>query len=109
MHGFHFLVWLFLVRTFRDTQCGFKMLTRSAASKLFKIMHVERWLVYLVNLFYKFLKLIFIFKGLLMLNYYIWLNDFAFLLLKLQSIGPKLMDQNLHPSGLGLKWAQICF
>ena len=43
MHGFHLLVWLFAVRTIRDTQCGFKLLTRSAARKIFEIMHVERW------------------------------------------------------------------
>jgi len=43
MHGFHCLVWLFAVRKIRDTQCGFKLLTRSAAKVLFSIMHVERW------------------------------------------------------------------
>lgn len=43
MHGFHFLVWLFAVRGIRDTQCGFKLLTRSAAQHLFTLMHVERW------------------------------------------------------------------
>jgi dolichyl-phosphate beta-glucosyltransferase len=43
MHGFHFLVWLFAVRTIKDTQCGFKLMTRSTARRVFKIMHVERW------------------------------------------------------------------
>lgn len=43
MHGFHFLVWLFAVRGIRDTQCGFKLLTRSAAQRLFTLMHVEQW------------------------------------------------------------------
>lgn len=43
MYGFHFLVWLFAVRSIRDTQCGFKLLTRSAAKVLFKNLHVERW------------------------------------------------------------------
>lgn len=43
MHGFHLLVWLFAVRSIRDTQCGFKLMTRSAARTIFKIMHVERW------------------------------------------------------------------
>lgn len=43
MHGFHFIVWLFAVRGIRDTQCGFKLLTRSAARDLFALMHVERW------------------------------------------------------------------
>lgn len=43
MHGFHFVVWLFAVRSVRDTQCGFKLLTRSAAQHLFSLLHVERW------------------------------------------------------------------
>lgn len=43
MHGFHFLVWLFTVKSVQDTQCGFKLLTRSTIQKLFTIMHVERW------------------------------------------------------------------
>ncbi|XP_017029491.1 dolichyl-phosphate beta-glucosyltransferase [Drosophila kikkawai] len=43
MHGFHFLVWLFAVRSIRDTQCGFKLFTRSTARKLFTSLHVERW------------------------------------------------------------------
>lgn len=43
MHGFHLLVWLFAVRKIRDTQCGFKLLTRSSARIIFDIMHVERW------------------------------------------------------------------
>lgn len=43
MIGFHTLVWLFAVRSVRDTQCGFKLFTRSAAAKLFSVLHVERW------------------------------------------------------------------
>lgn len=43
MHGFHFIVWLFAVRGIRDTQCGFKLFSRAAASHLFALMHVERW------------------------------------------------------------------
>jgi dolichyl-phosphate beta-glucosyltransferase len=43
MHGFHLLVWLFAVRGIKDTQCGFKLLTRTAARRIFEIMHVERW------------------------------------------------------------------
>lgn len=31
MFGFHFLVWFFCVRGVKDTQCGFKLLTRRAA------------------------------------------------------------------------------
>ncbi|MFH4978129.1 hypothetical protein AB6A40_004838 [Gnathostoma spinigerum] len=43
MIGFHFLVYIFAVRTIRDTQCGFKLFTRAAAAKLFPILHIERW------------------------------------------------------------------
>ncbi|XP_017068501.2 dolichyl-phosphate beta-glucosyltransferase [Drosophila eugracilis] len=43
MHGFHFLVWLFAVRSIRDTQCGFKLFSRTTARKLFTSLHVERW------------------------------------------------------------------
>jgi len=43
MYGFHLLVWLFGVRTVRDTQCGFKLFTRQAARNIFSVLHVERW------------------------------------------------------------------
>ncbi|XP_011157796.1 dolichyl-phosphate beta-glucosyltransferase [Solenopsis invicta] len=43
MHGFHFLVWLWCVRGIRDTQCGFKLLTRKSARTIFEALHVERW------------------------------------------------------------------
>ncbi|XP_043289861.1 dolichyl-phosphate beta-glucosyltransferase [Venturia canescens] len=43
MHGFHFLVWALCVRGIRDTQCGFKLLTRESARTLFRALHVERW------------------------------------------------------------------
>nr|CAD7598538.1 unnamed protein product [Timema genevievae] len=43
MYGFHFLVWMFAVQGLRDTQCGFKLLTRQAALTCFSSMHVERW------------------------------------------------------------------
>lgn len=42
MRGFHLLV-LLCVRGVRDTQCGFKLFTRSAAQRLFPVYHVERW------------------------------------------------------------------
>lgn len=45
MWGFHFLVWTFTVRGIKDTQCGFKMFTRSAARIVFHSLHIERWLV----------------------------------------------------------------
>ncbi|KAL1238140.1 Dolichyl-phosphate beta-glucosyltransferase [Trichinella spiralis] len=41
MYGFHLWVWLFCVRTVRDTQCGFKLFTRDAAATLFPQMHME--------------------------------------------------------------------
>uniref|UniRef100_A0A158Q872 Dolichyl-phosphate beta-glucosyltransferase n=1 Tax=Elaeophora elaphi TaxID=1147741 RepID=A0A158Q872_9BILA len=43
MIAFHLIVYVFTVRTVRDTQCGFKLFTRGAASKLFPLLHIERW------------------------------------------------------------------
>ncbi|CAF1311416.1 unnamed protein product [Adineta steineri] len=43
MYVFHFEVWLFAVKSIRDTQCGFKLFSRQAAQKIFTQMHVERW------------------------------------------------------------------
>ncbi|XP_074594748.1 dolichyl-phosphate beta-glucosyltransferase wollknaeuel [Brevipalpus obovatus] len=43
MHGFHLIVYMFTVRTVRDTQCGFKMFGRSIAHLLFTSIHVEKW------------------------------------------------------------------
>ncbi|XP_035756162.1 dolichyl-phosphate beta-glucosyltransferase isoform X4 [Egretta garzetta] len=43
MYGFHFLVWFLCVKEIRDTQCGFKLLTRKAASRTFSTLHIERW------------------------------------------------------------------
>ncbi|KAF6375913.1 ALG5 dolichyl-phosphate beta-glucosyltransferase [Rhinolophus ferrumequinum] len=43
MYGFHFLVWFLCVQGIRDTQCGFKLLTREAASRTFSSLHIERW------------------------------------------------------------------
>lgn len=43
MYGFHFLVWLLCVRGVKDTQCGFKLLTRKSAKTVFGALHVERW------------------------------------------------------------------
>ncbi|KAH0628667.1 hypothetical protein JD844_010079 [Phrynosoma platyrhinos] len=43
MYGFHFLVWFLCVKEIRDTQCGFKLLTREAASRTFSVLHIERW------------------------------------------------------------------
>ena len=43
MYGFHFVVYVLCVRGIHDTQCGFKMMSRSAAATLFQIMHIDRW------------------------------------------------------------------
>nr|CAG4646502.1 EOG090X0BIY [Macrothrix elegans] len=43
MKGFHFLVWLLAARSIRDTQCGFKLLTRSTARLCFPNLHIEKW------------------------------------------------------------------
>lgn len=43
MIGFHIHVWLFGVRSIKDTQCGFKLFTRPAARILFDNLHVDRW------------------------------------------------------------------
>lgn len=43
MYGFHILVYVLCVRGVQDTQCGFKMFTRSAAATLFQLMHIHRW------------------------------------------------------------------
>ncbi|XP_067949300.1 dolichyl-phosphate beta-glucosyltransferase-like [Watersipora subatra] len=43
MKGFHLCVWLLCVKGVKDTQCGFKLLSRPAAQRLFTSLHVERW------------------------------------------------------------------
>ena len=43
MFGFHWCVWLFGSRQIRDTQCGFKLLSREAAVATFPSLHIERW------------------------------------------------------------------
>ena len=50
MHGFHFLVWFLCAKSVRDTQCGFKLLTRNAAHLIFTNLHVDRWYE-LLNIF----------------------------------------------------------
>uniref|UniRef100_M1C5Z8 Dolichyl-phosphate beta-glucosyltransferase n=2 Tax=Solanum TaxID=4107 RepID=M1C5Z8_SOLTU len=56
MKGFHIVVLLAAGSGIRDTQCGFKMFTRSAARKLFLNIRLKRWcfdveLVYLCKWF----------------------------------------------------------
>lgn len=43
MIGFQMHVWMFGVRSIKDTQCGFKLFTRPAARILFNNLHVDRW------------------------------------------------------------------
>ena len=43
MWGFKMFVYVAGVKGLKDTQCGFKLFTRGAASKLFQNLHVERW------------------------------------------------------------------
>ncbi|VEL07857.1 unnamed protein product [Protopolystoma xenopodis] len=56
MYCFHFAVWILCVKGIRDTQCGFKLFSRSAARVIFHNQHVERWafdvdVLYLANYF----------------------------------------------------------
>ncbi|KAJ3069201.1 dolichyl-phosphate beta-glucosyltransferase [Podochytrium sp. JEL0797] len=44
MHGFHTFLLLLGISSIKDTQCGFKMLTRKSAQTIFPIMHVEGWI-----------------------------------------------------------------
>ncbi|KAK9315049.1 nucleotide-diphospho-sugar transferase [Lipomyces starkeyi] len=44
MYSLHTLLYVFGIRTIRDTQCGFKMFTRSAVSQIFPYMHNEGWI-----------------------------------------------------------------
>lgn len=44
MRCFHLLVYWFGIRDIRDTQCGFKLFTRSAAKHIFPYMHTEGWI-----------------------------------------------------------------
>jgi len=43
MYAFHAVVYAFTVRSVRDTQCGFKLFSRAAASRLFLKIHIEGW------------------------------------------------------------------
>ncbi|RKP25751.1 nucleotide-diphospho-sugar transferase [Syncephalis pseudoplumigaleata] len=44
MHSFHQLLYVLGVREIQDTQCGFKLFTRSAARCIFPNVHVEGWI-----------------------------------------------------------------
>ncbi|KAI8818456.1 nucleotide-diphospho-sugar transferase [Chytriomyces cf. hyalinus JEL632] len=44
MHGFHTVLLVLGISSIKDTQCGFKMLTRKSAVSIFPNMHVEGWI-----------------------------------------------------------------
>ncbi|KAJ3285522.1 dolichyl-phosphate beta-glucosyltransferase [Rhizoclosmatium sp. JEL0117] len=44
MHGFHTFLLLLGISSIKDTQCGFKLLTRRSAAEIFPRMHVEGWI-----------------------------------------------------------------
>lgn len=44
MKVFHLYLRVFGVRSVSDTQCGFKMLNRSAARKIFPWIHITGWI-----------------------------------------------------------------
>lgn len=43
MHGFHALVTLVIGNSIRDTQCGFKLMTRKAAQMIIPNQRLQRW------------------------------------------------------------------
>ncbi|BFZ54514.1 dolichyl-phosphate beta-glucosyltransferase [Savitreella phatthalungensis] len=43
MYGFHTFISILGVRHIKDTQCGFKLLTRKSSRLIFPQMHIERW------------------------------------------------------------------
>ncbi|ODV98107.1 hypothetical protein PACTADRAFT_185492 [Pachysolen tannophilus NRRL Y-2460] len=44
MYGLHFLVFVFGIRTIKDTQCGFKLFNRASIDLIFPNMHTEGWI-----------------------------------------------------------------
>lgn len=44
MYSFHSILYVLGIRSIRDTQCGFKLFTRSAAQIIFSNIHVEGWI-----------------------------------------------------------------
>jgi hypothetical protein len=43
MHGFHALVTMVVGNEIRDTQCGFKLMTRQAAQDIVPQQRLQRW------------------------------------------------------------------
>ncbi|CCK69844.1 dolichyl-phosphate beta-glucosyltransferase KNAG_0D00920 [Huiozyma naganishii CBS 8797] len=44
MYGFHTLVYVFGIRSIKDTQCGFKLFNREAIDLIFPYLHTEGWI-----------------------------------------------------------------
>lgn len=44
MYGLHTLVFIFGIRSIKDTQCGFKLFNKSAVSEIFPHLHTEGWI-----------------------------------------------------------------
>lgn len=44
MYGFHGLVYVFGIRSIKDTQCGFKLFNREAIEMIFPFLHTEGWI-----------------------------------------------------------------
>lgn len=44
MRSFHIYLSVLGIRSIADTQCGFKLFTRSIAKEIFPNMHVEGWI-----------------------------------------------------------------
>ncbi|AMD21402.1 HER123Wp [Eremothecium sinecaudum] len=44
MYGLHMLVYLFGIRSVRDTQCGFKLFDKKAICNIFPNVHTEGWI-----------------------------------------------------------------
>lgn len=44
MYGFHALVFIFGIRSIKDTQCGFKLFNRPAINEIFPYLRTEGWI-----------------------------------------------------------------
>ncbi|CCE63358.1 hypothetical protein TPHA_0E02660 [Tetrapisispora phaffii CBS 4417] len=44
MYGFHALVYLFGIRSIKDTQCGFKLFNRQSIHEILPYLHTEGWI-----------------------------------------------------------------
>ncbi|CAI4052784.1 dolichyl-phosphate beta-glucosyltransferase SKDI_16G0510 [Saccharomyces kudriavzevii IFO 1802] len=44
MYGFHTLVFIFGIRSIKDTQCGFKLFNKPAILNIFPYLHTEGWI-----------------------------------------------------------------